>query len=425
VNPPEKPLGFVNPGNAPFRSAGVNAALAAPTPASPASTTPTPDIAKIPEELRNTPRWVTWRYEPREKNGAVKWTKVPYNATSPFASPIKADATDPATWTSFSSAVVAEVASRERVVYNGIGLVLDGTDFVVVDLDHVIDSEGKLHQEAERIIREVNSYTEISPSGTGLRIIARAALPRGWRKTSKFDVAIEMYDRERYVTITGRHFAGTPTTVESRTTEVMALHARVAAAISAQPDYRGAALNTDVSDDLGDGWEVDARPTISLGDEEVAGVKDCVLIRLARRNNPERGTPAVFQRGGMLVGMAFPLGDRPKIFVYDSGTMAAYLQREYVWQRVTKGGIKYTEPPHGFVTDVLSQTIYRGIAQLVDVVETPVFASDGSITITPGYHPAAAIWYNPAPGLRCNPSPSSLPRSTSQRRARSSSMTSM
>jgi hypothetical protein len=137
----------------------------------------------------------------------------------------------------------------------------------------------------------------------------------------------------------------------------------------------------------------------------MAGVKNRILARLTLRNNPERGTPAVFQRGGLLVGMAFPLSESPKILVYDQGKMTAYLQREYVWQRETERGVKFTEPPAGFVTDVLSQSIYRGIAPLDDVVETPVFAPDGSVTTKPGYHPAAAIFYSPAPGFEVPPVP--------------------
>jgi len=61
--------------------------------------------------------------------------------------------------------------------------------------------------------------------------MARGTLPPGWRKTAKYSVAIEMYDRERYVTITGFALEGAPRTIEDRTTEVAALHARVAAVI--------------------------------------------------------------------------------------------------------------------------------------------------------------------------------------------------
>jgi hypothetical protein len=490
--------------------------LTTPTVASPPPTTPPPNLGGIPEELRDTPRWVTWRYEPRERDGAVTWTKVPYNANSPAASPTRASATDPTTWATVVTAVIAYLTGQNLGLCDGIGLVLNGTDFTAIDLDHVVDEQGRPHDEAARIIHEVNSYTEISPSGTGLRIIARGALPAGgWRKTSKFPIPIEMYDTERYVTMTGRHLARTPMTVEARPAELAALHARVATAIDTEfaeggggkrtevgsprtkspkmdddtivalarrderrgkrfdqlmrgdltdyhgdhsaadlalcsllayytqdpqqidrifrlskldrlkwerVDYRertitkavdgrehvysGAQADAELSDDeLGDGWEVDARPTISLGEEEVAGVKNRILARLALRNHPDRGTPKVFQRSGLLAGMAFPLGEGPKIFTYDSGTMTAYLQREYVWQRVTARGIVYVEPPSGYVNDVLSQKIYRGIPPLIDVVETPVFAPDGGVTTTSGYHPTSGIWYNPAPTFEVAPVP--------------------
>src|SRR5688572_13966592 len=97
-------------------------------------TTPAPEVAHVPEELRNVPRWVTWSYEPREKNGSMKWTKVPYNATSPLASRAKANPTDPTTWAPFLTAVMAEIMGREKGIYDGIGLVLNGTDFMAIDL---------------------------------------------------------------------------------------------------------------------------------------------------------------------------------------------------------------------------------------------------------------------------------------------------
>src|SRR5262249_1992850 len=120
-----------------------------------------------------------------------------------------------------------------------------------------------------------------------------------------------------------------------------------------------------------------------------------ILARLARRNDPERGMPTVFQRDGSLVGMEFPAGKGPRIFVYDQGAMAAYLQREYVWMTDDT----FVQPPAGFVSDVLSHKICRGITPLVDVFEGPVFAPDGSIRTTPGYDAAARVYYSPASGF--------------------------
>ena len=53
---------------------------------------------------------------------------------------------------------------------------------------------------AWEIIRLINSYTEISPSGTGIRIFCYGKLPPGRRKNGN----VEMYDESspKYLTIT-------------------------------------------------------------------------------------------------------------------------------------------------------------------------------------------------------------------------------
>jgi putative DNA primase/helicase len=51
------------------------------------------------------------------------------------------------------------------------------------------------------IVEELDSYTEISPSGTGVHILVKAALPEGRNRKGRF----EAYDRGRYFTITGKH----------------------------------------------------------------------------------------------------------------------------------------------------------------------------------------------------------------------------
>lgn len=167
-------------------------------PAKPAALAPR--FETIPPELTALPRWVLWRWEQREG----KWTKPPLQASGAAAS-----STGPATWTSFDSAVTA----YRRGGFDGVGFVLEADlGIVALDLDHVRDPDtGALHPEAQRIVNEINSYTEVSPSGCGLRILARGTLPPGWRNTHKFLVpGIEVYDRGRYVTLTGHHLEGVP-----------------------------------------------------------------------------------------------------------------------------------------------------------------------------------------------------------------------
>jgi len=86
---------------------------------------------------------------------------------------------------------------------------------------------------ALEIIRAINSYTEISPSGAGVRIFCYGKLPPGRRKNGN----VEMYDESspKYLTITGHHVPGTPRTLERRQTEIEGVHAEHLGAQSDKP----------------------------------------------------------------------------------------------------------------------------------------------------------------------------------------------
>ena len=69
------------------------------------------------------------------------------------------------------------------------------------------------------------SYTEVSPSGTGLHIIIEGRLPGGGRKDSKQD--IEVYDRDRYFCVTGHKFDGMPADPQPRQDELEKFYAEI------------------------------------------------------------------------------------------------------------------------------------------------------------------------------------------------------
>jgi primase-polymerase (primpol)-like protein len=72
-------------------------------------------------------------------------------------------------------------------------------------------------------VGKIDTYTEKSPSGTGLHLLAKGTLPEGRRRTG----CVELYDRGRFFTVTGDHVPGTPRTLHERTREVGALHKRL------------------------------------------------------------------------------------------------------------------------------------------------------------------------------------------------------
>lgn len=173
-------------------------------------------VAAIPPVLKDLRQWVVWRYQWREDT--EQWTKPPLQISGRPAT-----STDPTTWTTFTAAC----QGYEQGEFDGIGFALCegvGIGLVGIDLDHCRDADsGEIEPRALAIVREIESYTEVSPSGTGLRMLAYGQLPPQGRKRG----AIEMYQGERYLTITGAHLEDTPATIEARQSEITALHARV------------------------------------------------------------------------------------------------------------------------------------------------------------------------------------------------------
>jgi putative DNA primase/helicase len=157
-------------------------------------------------------QWVCWRRE--ERDG--KPTKVPYSPRSGS----RARSDDHETWGTFAEAREA----RRDASYDGIGFVFTADDpFCGVDLDGCVDPEtGEIEPWAAEVLAKLDSYAELSPSGTGLHVIVRAALPEGRRRNGK----VEMYDRGRFFTVTGDHLPGTPRSIEDRQEQIEALHAR-------------------------------------------------------------------------------------------------------------------------------------------------------------------------------------------------------
>jgi primase-polymerase (primpol)-like protein len=174
--------------------------------------------------LRERDHWVVWRREPCYDRSTKKrrWTKVPYRADGRG----RASSTDPSTWSSFARAFGAHNTRN----FDGVGYVLAAdAPFVGIDLDHAIDDAVVTAPWAAEIIAALNSYAELSPSRRGYRIFVSATLPTGGNRRGD----VEMYDRARFVTVTGWHVSGMPRTIERRDAELAAIHARFIA--SPQP----------------------------------------------------------------------------------------------------------------------------------------------------------------------------------------------
>jgi primase-polymerase (primpol)-like protein len=166
----------------------------------------------IPAALRDLPQWVAWR--PELRPGKSKPAKVPINPHTGRTAKV----TDSRTWGTFDRA--AALAHEQQLA--GIGYVFAAEDpYCGIDLDRCIDpASGRLDPWAEEIVADLMTYTEVSPSGSGVKLVLRGRLPEGRRRRGK----VELYDRGRYFALTGVRLPGTPADVLSRQPALDALH---------------------------------------------------------------------------------------------------------------------------------------------------------------------------------------------------------
>lgn len=170
------------------------------------------------DELRAIPHWVSWKYYMRP--GATKPTKPPVDPNTGGAG----SHSDPKTWAAHEKACWRTRFSRLA----GVGFVLtDGDGLTGIDLDACRDAEtGELEPWAAEIVELAETYAEVSPSGTGVRLLARGKVA----SATKCDPAhVEIYGSLRYLTITGNHIDETPEDIRPAPQTIERLLARVAA----------------------------------------------------------------------------------------------------------------------------------------------------------------------------------------------------
>jgi putative DNA primase/helicase len=141
----------------------------------------------IADELKRRPQWLNWRAQVKPDG---RLDKIPYTPGTQR----KASTTDLMTWGTFEEAL--EGLDR----FDGVGFVFCSADpYVGVDLDNCVDPEtGEVALWAIQIIEGLDSYTERSPSGKGIHIIAKGNICSSGR-----DGYFEMYRQDRFFAMTG------------------------------------------------------------------------------------------------------------------------------------------------------------------------------------------------------------------------------
>src|SRR5215472_2372634 len=129
---------------------------------------------RIPAEMKALDHWVNWRHT-LCRGKPKKPLYIP-------KTPRKASSDDPATWRSYEQALEAYQLGHWK--YAGIGFSIQDSGLVAVDLDECRNPvTGQVARWAQMIVEQLQSYTERSPSGEGIRIICRGKLPPGQKHT--------------------------------------------------------------------------------------------------------------------------------------------------------------------------------------------------------------------------------------------------
>lgn len=371
----------------------------------------------VPAELRERPQWVCWRY----KRVDGTWTKVPVAALGGirsegehknklFTAGNSASSTDPATWARFDIALAYYQGHRRSI--DGIGYVFAKDDpFCGVDLDDCRDREADVIKPwGQRFISLLDSYTEVSPSGTGVKVWCRAQKLSGWGCKKKYqDGEVEIYDKERFFAVTGAMLDGTLTTVEDRQQQVETVYAEAWKPSDEKPSAFNATANGSThtehasTDDVTDERVIEkllADPKAKTlwegsvsghgGDESAADLALC--NKLAFWGGPDR-IDRLFRRSGL---MRAKWDEKRGAKTYGALTIATALKDRtdfYQWHRNGTGAdtandtvkpspasqLKWTEPVPlsavpdvtPFPVDILPWTMQRLVNEMATALNTP------------------------------------------------------
>lgn len=152
--------------------------------------------ANVPQAMRERTQWLLYRMEQVE--GEPKPRKVPYYASGRRRMGKQGSDEDRAALVTFDQAL----ARLARPGFSGLGFAfLPGDGLIGIDVDRAIDPDtGEVAEHCREIISRCGSYTELSPSGTGVHVIVV-----GETETFKNnDVGVEVFSGRQFFTVTGR-----------------------------------------------------------------------------------------------------------------------------------------------------------------------------------------------------------------------------
>jgi primase-polymerase (primpol)-like protein len=123
----------------------------------------------------------------------------------------RASSTNPETWRGYSKALAVMEAGNFPCIGRAIV-----APYVGIDIDECRSPQtGETSTEALEILATLNSYSELSPSLTGVKVWIEADIPQALVKPG-----LEIYPAGRWFTVTGHILPQYPATVEKRQAEI-------------------------------------------------------------------------------------------------------------------------------------------------------------------------------------------------------------
>ena len=160
----------------------------------------------IPQTLRRLPRWIWW-----DKH------KKPHSAVTGEL----IDPTNPKCGVSYEEAVDYMMLEPSA---SGLGFIL-GEGVAGIDIDGAFDETGCLHSDASAIVEMMKPcYMERSPSGSGIHILGFGTKSSAaCKKPLQASKLLEVYDKDRYFTVTGDRLPESETDLTDLTPRLLSL----------------------------------------------------------------------------------------------------------------------------------------------------------------------------------------------------------
>jgi hypothetical protein len=158
----------------------------------------TDDLRKTLRALAEKPQWLAWKAGPKDPRTG-KFSKYPFNI---YTGKNATGSHEDGAYLENCGTLDQAQAGIKKYNLDGLGFVVTRQDSIVaVDIDRCLEG-GEITPGVKQIVECFDSYTEISPSGKGLRIFCFGKLPKG-AISNPPGTPYEIYDCNKFLTVTG------------------------------------------------------------------------------------------------------------------------------------------------------------------------------------------------------------------------------